>query len=75
MKISTLMVVAAVALSFAVSGCKYDKSRSLKKGEWVSLTAEIQWEDAPVYDGEGVVLYAKSVEKAEAPEDNLIYFR
>ena len=32
MKISTLMVVAAVALSFAVSGCKYDKSRSGAKG-------------------------------------------
>ena len=55
--------------------CKYDKSRSLKKGEWISLTAEIQWEDAPVYDGEGVVLYAKGVEKAEAPEDDLVYFR
>ena len=55
--------------------CKYDKSRTLKKGEWLTLTAEIRWEDAPVYDGEGVVLYAKSVEKAEAPEDNLVYFR
>ena len=55
--------------------CKYDKSRTLKKGEWITLTAEIRWEDAPVYDGEGVVLYAKSVEKAEAPEDNLVYFR
>ena len=32
MKISTLMVVAAVALSFAVSGCKYDKTRSGAKG-------------------------------------------
>ena len=32
MKISTLMVVVAVALSFAVSGCKYDKSRAGGKG-------------------------------------------
>ena len=55
--------------------CKYDKSRSLKKGEWINVTAAIQWEDAPVYDGKGVVLYAKSVEKAEAPEDSLVYFR
>ena len=55
--------------------CKYDKSRSLKKGEWISLTADIRWEDAPVYDGEGVVLYAKQVERAEAPEDDLVYFR
>ena len=55
--------------------CKYDKVRSLKKGEWINITSTIQWEDAAVYEGEGVVLYAKSVEKAEAPEDNLVYFR
>ena len=55
--------------------CKYDKSRSLKKGEWINITSTIQWEDASVYEGEGVVLYAKSVEKTEAPEDNLVYFR
>ena len=55
--------------------CKYDKVRTLKKGEWITVTASIQWEDAPVYDGEGVVLYAASVEKADAPEDSLVYFR
>jgi len=55
--------------------CKYDKARSLKKGEWVTVTAEIKWEEAKVYDGEGVVLYAQSVEKAERPEDPLVYFR
>ena len=32
MKISTLMVVVAVALSFAVSGCKYDKTNTGAKG-------------------------------------------
>lgn len=55
--------------------CKYDKARSLKKGEWVTITAEIKWEEAKVYDGEGVVLYAQSVEKADRPEDPLVYFR
>ena len=55
--------------------CKYDKARSLRKGEWVTVTAEIKWEKASVYDGEGVVLYARSVEKAERPEDPLVYFR
>ena len=55
--------------------CKYDKVRSLKKGEWITVTAEIKWEDASVYDGEGVVLYAQSVEKAPRPEDPLVYFR
>ena len=55
--------------------CKYDKVRSLKKGEWITVTAEIKWEEAAVYEGEGVVLYAQSVEKAELPEDPLVYFR
>ena len=55
--------------------CKYDKARSLKKGEWVKVTALIQWEHADVYEDEGVVLYAKSVEKGQRPEDPLVYFR
>ena len=55
--------------------CRYDKARSLKKGEWVTVTAQIKWEQAAVYDGEGVVLYAQSVEKAQRPEDPLVYFR
>ena len=55
--------------------CKYDKARSLKKGEWITLTAVIRWEDSPVYEEEGVVLYAQSVERAERPDDPLVYFR
>ncbi len=55
--------------------CKFDKARSLKKGEWITLTATIKWEDASVYEGEGVVLYAQSVEKADKPDDPLVYFR
>ena len=55
--------------------CKYDRARSLKKGEWITVTAEIRWEHADVYEDEGVVLYATNVEKAEAPEDPLVYFR
>ena len=55
--------------------CKYDRARSLKKGQWVTVTARIQWEKASVYDGEGVVLYAQSVEPAERPEDPRVCFR
>ena len=55
--------------------CKYNRARSLKKGEWITVTAEIRWEHADVYEDEGVVLYAQSVEKAEPPEDPLVYFR
>ena len=55
--------------------CQYSRARSLKKGEWITVTAEIRWEHADVYEDEGVVLYAQSVEPAEAPEDPLVYFR
>lgn len=55
--------------------CKYAKARSLKKGEWVTVTSEIRYEDSPVYEGQGVVLYARSVEKTNGPEDPLVYFR
>ena len=55
--------------------CKYDKARTLKKGEWVKVTAEIRFEHADVYEDEGVVLYASEVTKGERPDDDLVYFR
>ena len=55
--------------------CQDSRALSLKKGEWITVTAEIRWEHADVYEDEGVVLYAQSVEPAEAPEDPLVYFR
>lgn len=55
--------------------CKYDKMRTLKRGAWVRVTAEIHWEESPVYEGEGIVLYVSEVQPAAAPEDPLVYFR
>ena len=54
--------------------CKFPKPMHLRKGEWVTVSAEIHWEKSPVYDGEGVVLYAKRIDPAPAPEDPLVYF-
>ena len=55
--------------------CRYDRARSLRKGEWITVTAQIRWEHADVYEGEGVVLYAQRVDRAQRPEDPLVYFR
>lgn len=55
--------------------CKFDRARSLKKGSWVTIAARIAWEESPVYEGEGVVLYAQRVEPAQPPQDSLVYFR
>ena len=50
-------------------------SRTVIKGQWVTVHAVIRWEQADVYEGEGVVLYAGRVEQAGPPEDPLVYFR
>ena len=55
--------------------CKWPAVKQLRTGEWVYVTAEIRWEHSPVYEDQGVVLYAKSVESGLRPEDPLVYFR
>ena len=42
--------------------------------EWIYVTAEIACEYQKDYEGEGPVLYAEKIEKAEAPEEDLVYF-
>lgn len=54
--------------------CKYDKAAEIPHKSWINLTAEIHVEFAKEYRGKGPVLYAKKVEKAEEPEDSLVYF-
>lgn len=59
--------------------CRLDKTKSktLKRvlnKEWVSVTAEIRVEYHPAYGQKAPVLYAKRIEKAEAPKQELIYF-
>ncbi len=55
--------------------CYWHNAPALRKGEWVTVTAQIRSEYSPVYEEEGVVLYADRVVPAAAPEDPLIYFR
>jgi len=55
--------------------CKYPGVKSLRNGEWVHVTARIKWEHSPVYEDQGVVLYALEVESGLRPDDPLVYFR
>ena len=48
--------------------------KSLKNKMWVNLTAEVRIEYNKEYGEEGPVLYAKRVEAAEPPEEELVYF-
>ena len=42
--------------------------------DWIMITAEVQSEYRKEYEGDGPVLYAKAIEPAEKPEDDLVYF-
>ena len=50
------------------------KVKRLKKRDWIYLTAKIKVEYAPLYKGEGPVLYAEKIEPAEQAEEKVVYF-
>lgn len=50
------------------------KIKRLKKSQWIYLTAKIKLEYAPLYKGEGPVLYAEKIEPAEEAEEKIVYF-
>lgn len=54
--------------------CKYDQAATLPHRSWINITAEVKYEFALEYKGKGPVLYPLSVEPAEKPEDELVYF-
>lgn len=54
--------------------CKSPYGPKLKTGEWVKVTATVQYEKQPAYHGEGPVLYADFVEKTEPLKEELVYF-
>lgn len=51
-----------------------DKLKNYKNRDWISLTAKVKVEYHEEYEAEGPVLYASSIEQAEKPEEDLIYF-
>lgn len=46
----------------------------LKIRSWITVTAQIKSEYYREYHGNGPVLYAKTIEKAEEPKEKLVYF-
>lgn len=54
--------------------CKYDKENELEHKSWINITAEVHIEFAREYKGKGPVLYPISIEPADKPEDELVYF-
>lgn len=46
----------------------------LKMRSWVTVTAKIKCEYYKEYQGDGPILYAQRIEKAEEPKEKLVYF-
>ena len=63
-----------VDVTFIGFKCKYEKEEELALKSWIDITAEIHVEFAREYKGKGPVLYPVSIEPAEKPEDELVYF-
>ena len=54
--------------------CKYEKENEIVHKSWIDITAEIHVDFAREYKGKGPVLYPISIEPADKPEDELVYF-
>ena len=54
--------------------CKYPGEDKIPHKSWIRITAEVRVEFAREYKGKGPVLYPGSIEPAEKPGDELVYF-
>lgn len=52
----------------------YDQISSLENKQWITVTAEIRYEFQMAYKKKGPVLYVRTIEAAEPPKDELVYF-
>lgn len=66
------MTCCADDIAFLGFVCKTDEADKYSKGDWITLTAELKMEYWKDYNGVGPVLYAKSIEKAKAPKEEVI---
>jgi len=68
------MTCCAEDMTFLGYICKYDGAENLENQSWIRVSAELKKEYMEDYHGEGPVLYAVKVEKAEKPKQEVIGF-
>lgn len=61
-------------IQFLGMKCKYKDAGDLEHKSWIRLKARVKNEFAREYRGKGPVLYPVSIEPAEKPVDELVYF-
>lgn len=54
--------------------CKYKDADQVLHKSWIKIKAKVKNEFCKEYKGKGPVLYPISIEAAEKPEDELVYF-
>ena len=54
--------------------CEFPKAKSLLMGQWVEVTAVVDWKYMEKNEGEGPVLIAKDIKSVQRPEVDLVYF-
>ena len=54
--------------------CCSDLAPKLTEGEWVRVTGTVKEEYNSVYQGRGPVIWAQEIEKADPPEEELVFF-
>ena len=57
-----------------IRSCKYKDTASLKRRQWVMVTATFEWEYSDLYGEKGPVLRATEVAQTSAPKEDLVYF-
>lgn len=61
-------------ITFLGLKCKYKDSDKIGHKSWIHLRAKVKNEFSREYKGKGPVLYPVSIEEADKPEDELVYF-
>ncbi len=69
------MTCCAEDIQFVGFLCHWAKTDSIKNKGWYTITAEVKAVKDPVFNGEtGPMLYVRSVEKADKPSEEVVYF-
>ena len=69
-----IMTCCAEDIQFLGFVAKYDKADTLVNRSWAKVTLEIKKEYFEGYQGEGPVLYVKSIEAAKQPKNEVLSF-
>ncbi len=68
------MTCCADDIAFIGFKCYFEAAKHLKDRQWVQVTATIEKEYYPEFEGEGPVLRATKVDVAKPAEEELVYF-